>query len=92
MENSSENSIESFTSGFNEDIAGKRAECEGGGNIKGTKYSGRQRFVGRLTGHYRDFGTYPWRWYLLTELTVKPQGYANEAVWCDEESIELLEG
>ena len=59
--------------------------------MEGTKYAGRQYFVGTLTGHYRDFGDYPWRWYLLAQLTVKPEAYANEAVWCEEGSIQLLD-
>ena len=90
-DHSSEESSElPYTAGFNGDYQGKRALCEGGANIKGTKYAGRQRFVGTLTGDYRDFGNYPWRWYLMADLTLKPEGYANEAVWCDEESLEFL--
>ncbi len=78
-----------FRSGFNPHYAGKRAECDGGAHIAGTKYAGRQFFAGSLTGAYRDYGDYPWRWYLMTELTQMPTGYAQEAVWCDEGSLIL---
>lgn len=78
-----------YTEGFNKEYAGKRAECEGGAGIKGTKYAGRQYFTGTLTGHYRDFGSFKWRWYLLTELTKKPEAFPHDAVWCEEESLTL---
>jgi hypothetical protein len=76
-----------FVSGFNPDYKGRKAECDGGAQIAETKYAGRQYFAGTLSGDYRDFGPYPWRWYLLTELTLKPENYVHEAVWCDEGSI-----
>ncbi|MBI4985232.1 MAG: hypothetical protein HZC24_07795 [Rhodocyclales bacterium] len=78
-------------SGFGVDPAmkGRRAECDGGQHIAGTKLSGRQDFAGTLTGDYRDYGPYPWRWYLMAELTVKPAGYQFEAVWCDSGSLVL---
>ncbi len=78
-----------YIEGFNEEYAGKRAECEGGAGVKGTKYAGRQYFVGTLTGQYRDFGIYKWRWYLLAELTKKPEAYPHGAVWCEGESLTL---
>ena len=78
-----------FIEGFDEAYAGKRAECEGGAGIKDTKYAGRQYFVGTLTGHYREFGVYKWRWYLLGELTVKPETFHHDAVWAEGESLTL---
>lgn len=82
-----------FTTGFNSDLAGKRAECEGGAPIANTKYAGRQFFAGTLSGDYRDFdfGGYPWRWYLMVDLTQKPEAYSGEAVWCEEESLTLVD-
>ena len=68
--------------GFNPDYAGKRAECDGGGPIKGTLLSGRQDFAGTLTGDYIEQGDPPWRWYLMIDLTLKPQNWEEEAVWC----------
>ncbi|RLQ21067.1 hypothetical protein DWB85_14310 [Seongchinamella sediminis] len=82
-----------YLAGFNPDYQGKRAECEGGAPIAETKYAGRQFFAGTLTGDYRDFdfGGYPWRWYLLADLTQKPEAYTKEAVWCEQESLILLD-
>jgi hypothetical protein len=80
-----------YVSGVNPDYKGKRAECDGGAQIEGTKYAGRQFFAGTLTGDYRDFGDYPWRWYLMAELTQKPEAYPQEAVWCDEGSLILMD-
>ena len=86
----SESGAPPYVSGFNPDSEGKRAECEGGAPIVGTKYAGRQFFAGTLTGDYRDFGSYPWRWYLMAKLTEKPAAFTQEAVWCDEESLTQL--
>lgn len=78
-----------FVAGVDPAMQGRLAECDGGAPIVGTNYAGRQEFAGRLTGHYRDYGKYAWRWYLLAELTRKPPGYAYEAVWCDADSLYL---
>ena len=78
-----------YVEGFNKEFEGKLAECEGGAGVKGTKYAGRQYFSGTLTGRYRDFGSFPWRWYLLSKLTKKPEAYPHDAVWCEEESLTL---
>ncbi len=80
-----------FRSGFNAAYAGRRAECDGGAPVPGTHFAGRQDFAGTLTGDYRDFGDFPWRWYLMTSLTIKPANYPYEAVWCDEGNLFLLD-
>ncbi|HVN43525.1 MAG TPA: hypothetical protein VMT50_12135 [Steroidobacteraceae bacterium] len=80
-----------YREGFDEAMRGRRAECDGGKGIEGTHFAGRQEFAGVLTGHYRDFGDYPWRWYLMTDLTRKPSGYAHDGVWCAAESL-VFEG
>lgn len=81
-----------FRSGFNPALRGVAAECDGGRHIPGTRMAGRQDFAGRLTGDFRDFGPYPWRWYLLAELTRKPAGFAHEAVWCEADSLSAAGG
>lgn len=78
-----------FRPGFDAAMSGRIADCDGGRHIAGTKFAGRQEFTGTLTGAYRDFGPYPWRWYLLAHLTRKPEGFAHDAVWCDAESLTL---
>ena len=80
-----------YRSGFDPDMRGRPAECDGGQLLVGTKYAGRQEFSGRLTGDYRNFGQYPWRWYLMADLTVKPAAYLYPAVWCEEASLTFLD-
>jgi hypothetical protein len=77
--------------GFDPEVAGRRAECDGGGPIAGTQYAGRQEFTGTLTGEYVDHGDPPWRWYLMVELSRKPESYLDDAVWCESESLFLLD-
>jgi hypothetical protein len=80
-----------MTRGFDERMAGKRAECDGGGLIAGTRYAARQDFTGRLTGEYVDHGDPPWRWYLMIDLSRKPDAYVDDSVWCESTSIFLLD-
>ena len=77
--------------GFDREMAGKRAECDGGGPIAGTRFAGRQEFTGTLTGEFVDHGEPPWRWYLMVALTKKPEGYPADAVWCESQSV-FVEG
>jgi len=77
--------------GFDPAMAKKRAECDGGGPIEGTQFAGRQEFTGTLTGEYVDHGDPPWRWYLMVDLTRKPDGYGWDAVWCESGNIFLIE-
>ena len=72
-------------------MAGKRAECDGGGSIAGTKFAGRQEFAGVLTGEFVDHGDPPWRWYLMGELSNKPEGYSWDTVWCESGSIFVMD-
>jgi hypothetical protein len=78
--------------GFDAGRAGKRAECDGGGPAALSNYATRQDFTGTLTGDYVDHGDPPWRWYLMTDLTKKPDGYPWDSVWCESESLYLIEG
>ena len=77
--------------GFDPQRAGRRAECDGGGLVMGTLYAARQEFTGTLTGEFYDEGEPAWRWYLLTDLTRKPQDYPFEGVWCESESLFLID-
>jgi hypothetical protein len=76
--------------GFDASLAGKRAECDGGGPVAGTRLAGREEFAGTLTGDYVDHGDPPWRWYLMAELSRKPETYVADAVWCESGSLYLL--
>jgi hypothetical protein len=79
------------TAGFDGARAGKRAECDGGGPVLGTRYASREEFAGRLTGDYVDHGDPPWRWYLMCDLVRRPEGYPGDAVWCESGSLYLLD-
>jgi hypothetical protein len=56
-----------------------------------TRFVARQEFTGTLSGEYYDEGDPARRWYLLNELTRKPADSPYEAVWCESESIFLLD-
>ena len=77
--------------GFDPEMAGRRAECDGGGLVEGTHFAGRQDFAGTLTGEYVDHGDPPWRWYLMEDLRLKPEGYAAATVWCESGMLFLVE-
>ena len=76
--------------GFNAEYARRKAECDGGRQLPGTRYGTREEFAGTLTGEYVDHGDPPWRWYLLVELTRKPEGYEDDVVWCEEGYLFLI--
>ena len=82
---------ETVRPGFDKTMAGRRAECDGGGPIAGTRYAGRQEFTGTLTGEYVDHGDPPWRWYLMGELSRKPEGYEWGTVWCESGSLFVVD-
>lgn len=77
--------------GFEPSVAGRVAECDGGGPVLGSKYASRQEFRGTLTGAFVDHGDPPWRWYLMADLTMKPGAYLEETVWCEAGTV-FLEG
>ena len=73
--------------GFDPALAGRRAECDGGGPVAGGAAAGREEFAGVLTGEYVDHGDPPWRWYRMISLSRKPPGYSWDAVWCESGSV-----
>ena len=77
--------------GFDPAVAGRYAECDGGGMVPGTGLASREEFSGTLTGDYVDHGDPPWRWYLLADLVRAPEGYPGEAVWCESGSLFILD-
>ena len=38
-----------------------------------------------------DHGDPPWRWYLMTDLTQSPRTIDGDAVWCESDSIFLVD-
>ena len=79
------------TRGFDPEIAGRRAECDGGGLVPGTHYVAREEFTGTLTGDYVDHGDPPWRWLLMSDLVRSPDGFEAEGIWCESESVFLVD-
>lgn len=79
------------TDSVNEAYAGRRAECDGGRPVMGSRYATREEFTGTLTGEYVDHGDPPWRWYLMKDLTRKPDAYESDAVWCEENSLFFID-
>ena len=77
--------------GMDPERAGKRAECDGGGLVMGSRYAARQEFTGTLTGEYFDEGSPPWRWYRMIDLTHKPNDFPFTSVWCESESLFLID-
>ena len=78
-------------SGFDEALAGKQAECDGGAHVAGTRFAGRQEFAGVLTGEYVEHGDPPSRWLLLADLSSKPEGYPWDTVWCEFGNLFVLD-
>jgi len=44
-----------------------------------------------LPDRFVDHGDPPWRWYLMTDLDRKPDGYPWESVWCEAGNVFLIE-
>lgn len=76
---------------FDESLAGKRAEADGGSHVAGTVFAARQSFAGTLTGRLMSQGDPPWRFFELGDFTDKPEGFEHDAVWCLEGDV-YLEG
>ncbi|MCZ7526917.1 MAG: hypothetical protein M5U14_11360 [Acidimicrobiia bacterium] len=77
--------------GFEADLAGRRAECDGGHALAGTHFAVREEYAGTLTGDYVEEGDPPWRWYLLAELTRAPRGYPCDTVWCEAGNLFVVD-
>lgn len=81
---------EGFQVGFDEELAGRYAECDGG-FMDAEGNTGRDDFAGTLTGVYMEEGDPPTRWYLLGSLTKMPPNYMEQAVWCERNFL-FIEG
>ena len=77
--------------GFDQSMAGRRAECDGGMPVPSGGGGSHEEFTGTLTGDYVDHGEPPWRWYRLTNLSRKPEGYAWDEVWCESDSLFFID-
>lgn len=78
------------TAGFDETVAGKRAECDGGTVLASGGVS-RDEFHGTLTGEYFEEGDPPSRWYRMANLTRKPADHIWDSVWCEQGFVFIVE-
>ena len=70
------------------------AECDGGGPVRtdsGQVVSMRFLYRGRLTGVYFEEGEPPWRWYEMTDLSIKPPWHTDDSVWCEQGFLFLID-
>ena len=72
---------------FDESLAGRRAEADGGSHVPGTNFAARQAFAGTLTGRRMSQGDPPWHFLELGDLTEKPEGFGHDRVWCHEGDV-----
>ena len=76
---------------FDESIAGKHAEADGGSHVPGTNFAARQSFAGTLTGRRMAQGDPPWQFLERGDFTEKPEGFKHQLVWCHEGDVYLDE-
>ena len=74
---------------FAEELAGRRATCDGGHAAPGALVGARETFVGTLSGRRMVYGDPPWRWLELVDALQQPEGTTHERVWCDEACVFL---
>jgi hypothetical protein len=82
---------------FDDSIAGKRVQADGGAEATDAAHGGkfavasREMFEGRLTGRRLDQGDPPWRWLEIGDLTDKPAHFEDETVWCEESYVYFID-
>jgi hypothetical protein len=81
---------EATVTGFDPELAGKRAECDGG-SVDAEGHASREEFAGTLTGVFMEHGSPPTRWYLMMALTLKPPYYEQDSVWCEQGFLFVME-
>lgn len=77
--------------GFDSEMAGRRAECDGGSALEGTRFAAREEYAGTLTGDFVEEGDPAWRWYVLGDLTRAPNGYPHDTVWCEAGNLFVVD-
>lgn len=90
-----EGAVQPSRLGFDAELAGRHAECDGGHAIPGTHFAGREDFAGTLTGEFIEevdaqWG-WSWKWYRMGELTVAPENYDYDYVWCEAGNLYVEE-
>lgn len=68
-------------------------QADGGAEVVGANHGARELYEGTLTGRRLEYGDPPWRFLEIAALTLAPDGFDAEAVWCEESYVyDLREG
>ena len=82
----SNNANVDITVDFN--LSGKVVEADGGATLEvNSNFASRASFKGTLTGRRLQQGNPPWNWLEIGSLTLKPDDFKEEFVWCEESYI-----
>ena len=69
-------------------LRGKVVEADGGATLElNSNFASRASFKGTLTGRRLQQGDPPWNWLEIGNLTLKPDDFEEEFVWCEESYI-----
>ena len=73
------------------ELIGRRVEADGGAQVENTNFASRAAFEGVLTGRKIVQGNPPWYWLEIGQLSVKPDDFEDEFVWCEESYVYSLD-
>ncbi|MEE2875923.1 MAG: hypothetical protein VYD09_05285 [Chloroflexota bacterium] len=73
------------------ELIGRRVEADGGAQVGNTNFASRAAFEGVLTGRKIVQGDPPWYWLEIGQLSVKPDDFEDEFVWCEESYVYSLD-
>ena len=73
------------------ELVGKHVEADGGTQVGNTNFASRAAFEGVLTGRKIVQGDPPWYWLEIGQLSVKPDDFEDEFVWCEESYVYSLD-
>ena len=69
-------------------LRGKIVEADGGATLElNSNFASRASFKGTLTGRRLQQGDPPWNWLEIGSLTLKPDDFEEEFVWCEQSYI-----
>jgi|TARA_B110000438_G_scaffold20631_1_gene18825 hypothetical protein len=73
------------------ELTGRHVEADGGTQVGNTNFASRAEFEGILTGRKIVQGDPPWYWLEIGQLSVKPDDFEDEFVWCEESYVYSLD-
>ena len=87
----SEQPSESMQIALDPELAGRHVEADGGSQVGNTNFASRAEFEGILTGRKIVQGNPPWYWLEIGQLSVKPDNFEDEFVWCEKSYVYFLD-